>query len=162
MPADDPRDTGPRRAAPRRRGRPDDGCRGRPGRRTRPAAARIARHPAEARSRVRDALAAPAGPAAARGTVDDVLLVVTELVTNALRHGGGVTAFGVLLDGDSLTLRVGDASPRLPRTVTRTDPAAPGGFGWPLVQRLCRRVTVTATANGKIIEVAMGTRRTQT
>ncbi|MFE1442203.1 ATP-binding protein [Streptomyces sp. NPDC058739] len=114
---------------------------------------------AEARSRVRDALAAHAGPAP--GTVDDALLVVTELVTNALRHGGGVTAFGVLLDGDSLTLRVGDASPRLPLTVARTDPAAPGGFGWPLVQRLCRRVTVTVTENGKIIEAVMGTRRTQ-
>ncbi|MET9730372.1 ATP-binding protein [Streptomyces sp. NPDC006458] len=112
---------------------------------------------AAARSRVRHALMGRPGPAPAREVVDDVLLVVTELVTNALRHGGGITAFDVLHDGDTVTLRVGDASTTPPRTVPRTDPAAPGGFGWPLVQRLCRRVTVTAAADGKTIEVVMGT-----
>ncbi|WP_439946035.1 ATP-binding protein [Streptomyces sp. BBFR109] len=109
---------------------------------------------AAARDQVRRLLTAPAGDTPS-AVLDDVLLVVTELVTNALRHGGGLTAFDARLDGGVLTVSVADASPVAPHTVPRAHAAAPGGFGWRIVQRLCLRVTVTPTAGGKTIEVVM-------
>ncbi|MDI9835367.1 ATP-binding protein [Streptomyces sp. KAU_LT] len=111
---------------------------------------------AMARSHVRALLGDRAERADASPTmVDDILLVVTELVTNAVRHGGGLLAFDATLDGDLLTLEVTDASPTVPHTVPRTRAATPGGFGWPLVQQLSREVTVTPTAQGKTIRVVM-------
>ncbi|MEU6546267.1 ATP-binding protein [Streptomyces sp. NPDC046859] len=111
---------------------------------------------AMARSQVRALLGARSEEAGASLTVvDDILLVVTELVTNAIRHGGGLVAFDATLDGDQLTVSVTDASPAAPRAVPRTRAATPGGFGWPLVQQLGREVTVTPTAQGKTIRVVM-------
>ncbi|MER5716533.1 ATP-binding protein [Streptomyces sp. NPDC002132] len=121
-----------------------------------PAAGRL-RQPftaATARARVRRLLDTRATPPP-RTVVDDALLVVTELVTNAVRHGGGLAGFDARLDGDVLTVSVTDASPTLPHTVPRSDPAAPGGFGWPLIQQLSRKVTVTPTTTGKTIEVIL-------
>ncbi|QKW25374.1 ATP-binding protein [Streptomyces seoulensis] len=109
---------------------------------------------ADARDQVRRLLTTPAAQPADT-VLDDVLLVVTELVTNALRHGGGLTAFAARLDGGALVVSVTDASPTAPHTVPRTDAATPGGFGWRIVQRLCRQVTVTPVAGGKTIEVVM-------
>ncbi|MFJ5776931.1 ATP-binding protein [Streptomyces sp. NPDC093094] len=109
---------------------------------------------AVARSQVRRLLRGrPAAPSDA--IVDDILIVVTELITNAFRHGGGMTAFDAFLDDGFLVVRVTDASTAPPRTVPRDDPAAPGGFGWPLVQRLSRHVTVTAVPGGKTIQVVL-------
>ncbi|MFF8830896.1 ATP-binding protein [Streptomyces sp. NPDC015131] len=111
---------------------------------------------ATARAHVRHLLhtRVPVPPSPA--VTNDILLVVTELVTNALRHGDGLTAFGLRLDGDALTIRVADASPAVPHTVPRELPFTPGGFGWPLIQRLSRSVTVTPAARGKTIQVVMG------
>ncbi|WOI61248.1 ATP-binding protein [Streptomyces fradiae] len=114
---------------------------------------------AAARARVRGLLRTrAAGPVPPR-VEDDVLLVVTELVTNALRHGGGVTAFHAELDGDgdALTVEVADASPAPPHTRPHgDDPAAvPGGFGWPLVRRLSHRVAVTPTPGGKTVRAVL-------
>ncbi|MEU4736017.1 ATP-binding protein, partial [Streptomyces fradiae] len=114
---------------------------------------------AAARARVRDLLRTrAAGPVPPR-VEDDVLLVVTELVTNAVRHGGGVTAFHAELDGDGgdLTVEVTDASPAPPRTRPHGDDraAAPGGFGWPLVRRLSHRVAVTPAPGGKTVRAVL-------
>ncbi|MEU5193898.1 hypothetical protein AB0G86_07510, partial [Streptomyces scabiei] len=53
---------------------------------------------AAARRRVRTLVGerwrSPAGPAAEEAVID-LLLVVSELVTNAIRHGGGLAAFDV-------------------------------------------------------------------
>lgn len=85
----------------------------------------------------------------------DALLVTSELVTNAIRHGGGLTAFDLWITEDGLILNVGDASPCLPVTTDldkrRKDQI--GGFGWPLVCRLARHVAVTALPDGKQITV---------
>ncbi|MFJ9638564.1 ATP-binding protein [Streptomyces sp. NPDC101178] len=85
----------------------------------------------------------------------DALLVTSELVTNAIRHGGGLTAFDLWITDDGLILNVEDASPRPPVT---TDPdkrekGQIGGFGWPLVCRLAQHVAVTALPDGKQITV---------
>ncbi|CAM5626688.1 non-specific serine/threonine protein kinase OS=Streptomyces viridochromogenes OX=1938 GN=ACM01_00020 PE=3 SV=1 [Streptomyces viridochromogenes] len=111
---------------------------------------------AMARSHVRALLGdRVAGTGGSPTVLNDILLVVTELVTNAVRHGGGLVAFDATLNGDLLTISVTDSSPTAPHTVPRTRATTPGGFGWPLVQQLGREVTVTPTAQGKTIRVVM-------
>lgn len=91
--------------------------------------------------------------------VADVLLVTSELVTNAHRHGGGLTHFTAEVDGDALRLCVGDASPVRP--VSPPAPAVPaeipriGGYGWQMVRRLAREVTVTTHSAGKTISAVL-------
>ncbi|MGA5194369.1 ATP-binding protein [Streptomyces exfoliatus] len=110
------------------------------------------RTPAQARQLVRHTLAAlgPARPS----QVDDLLLVTSELVTNALRHGGGVAAFGIGVGSDRVTVSVSDASGESPLYELR-DELRPGGFGWPIVLRLCREVTVDRHPDGKTIHATV-------
>ncbi|MDF6020392.1 ATP-binding protein [Streptomyces sp. JH34] len=84
--------------------------------------------------------------------VADALLVTSELVTNAVRHGGGLTGFTAEITDDGLLLTVADASTHAPVTAER-DPAAAsiGGYGWLLVRRLARRVSITYLPGGKHI-----------
>nr|WP_249924634.1 hypothetical protein [Streptomyces californicus] len=51
---------------------------------------------------------------AADVVVADALLVTSELVTNAVRHGGGITGFAAELTDEGLRLTVMDASRELP------------------------------------------------
>ncbi|MBV2354119.1 ATP-binding protein [Streptomyces sp. J2-1] len=114
---------------------------------------------ADARARVRDLLHADGGPAPSRAVTDDILLVVTELITNAQRHGGGLTAFEAVVADGVITITVADASPLFPRASVRDGSPVPGGFGWPLVQRLSCKVSVLPAPDGKTIRVVMGTGR---
>lgn len=87
----------------------------------------------------------------------DVLLVTSELVTNALRHGGGITDFVAELTDDELRIVVADASVRRPVAVTRRPGEfTVGGYGWPLICRLAKSVAVTVTGSGKRIEAVLG------
>lgn len=86
----------------------------------------------------------------------DVLLVTSELVTNALRHGGGITDFVAELADDGLRIMVADASDQPPVTVThRPGEHTVGGYGWLLVCRLAKSVAVTVTGPGKRIEALL-------
>ncbi|MGC0400488.1 anti-sigma regulatory factor (Ser/Thr protein kinase) [Streptomyces sp. SAI-126] len=91
-------------------------------------------------------VAAPEGGSA----LDAVLLVVSELFTNAVRHAGGVTGFRLKAGPGTVAVTVHDASTipprRLPLEVTR-----PGGFGWHLVQELSVDVRVDVHATGKTV-----------
>ncbi|MGW6268899.1 ATP-binding protein [Streptomyces sp. NPDC055060] len=93
------------------------------------------------------------GEAADDVVVADALLVTSELVTNAFRHGGGLTRFSAELTDEGLHIAVGDASTRTP--VLPEDDAEGasrvGGYGWPLVRRLAARVSVTCHNAGKDI-----------
>lgn len=75
--------------------------------------------PREARRRLRQLLEAvhPANG-------DDVELVASELVTNAVMHGGGAQSMRVWRRADELRIEVTDRSPELPR---RVEPAPDGG-----------------------------------
>ncbi|MFF4364731.1 ATP-binding protein [Streptomyces sp. NPDC001594] len=84
----------------------------------------------------------------------DALLVTSELVTNAIRHGHGVTAFRADVADGVLSLSITDANPRPPTARTGTVDR-PGGYGWPLVQRLAERVDCTTRADGKTITTAV-------
>ncbi|GAA3506260.1 ATPase [Streptomyces prasinosporus] len=85
----------------------------------------------------------------------DALLVASELTTNAILHGGGVTDFQVDVSGPAVRLSVSDRSDELPVSLPATTPGGrrrPGGHGWPIVCRLSRDVRVSdLPAGGKCI-----------
>ncbi|MFF5563445.1 ATP-binding protein [Streptomyces sp. NPDC012623] len=81
-------------------------------------------------------------------TRQNVLLVVSELVTNALRHAGEVTSLRLRADRRSLHIEVRDPSPVAPEDRTPDLTGRTGGFGWQMVQRLAERVTVRPAADG--------------
>ncbi|GAA2442756.1 ATP-binding protein [Streptomyces macrosporus] len=97
-------------------------------------------------------------PCADAADVDAVLLGVSELVTNAVRHAGGVTEFQVESGSEGVAVEVSDASVRRPRTV-QINPAVPGGFGWLLVRELASEVTVALhPGRGKTIRAVFPVR----
>ncbi|MFF3728394.1 ATP-binding protein [Streptomyces erythrochromogenes] len=107
---------------------------------------------AEAREAARSVLAglhtSPAG-------VDNVLTVVTEMISNASRHAGGATDFQITARPGTVTVQVSDRSLSPPR-IQPWAPDQPGGFGWRLVNQLAttdvhlhrggKTVTATLTA----------------
>ncbi|MGW0400642.1 ATP-binding protein [Streptomyces sp. NPDC003002] len=111
--------------------------------------------PARARALVKALVAS--GSAASADVLTDALLITSELVTNAVRHGGGVLHFAAEVDRHLLRISVTDPSRELPRTEPSRDPrSGAGGFGWPLICRLTESVTITPGARGgKTIRVAL-------
>ncbi|MEU9191503.1 ATP-binding protein, partial [Streptomyces sp. NPDC048484] len=87
---------------------------------------------------------------------DTVVLVVSELVTNALRHGGGTFSLDLTAHPDSIAVAVHDRSPQAPRMRTPDLNGGTGGFGWPMVNRLARATAVTRrTAGGKTVSALL-------
>jgi len=83
--------------------------------------------------------------------LSDALLVASELTTNAILHGGGITDFHVDVGGRGVCLSVSDRSTALPVAKEPVDPQGrwrPGGHGWPIVCRLARDVRVTDLPSG--------------
>ncbi|MGW3358960.1 ATP-binding protein [Streptomyces bungoensis] len=83
------------------------------------------------------------------GALEDALLVTSELTTNAILHGGGITDFDVDVDGVGVSVSVSDRSDELP--VAAADEYGRswiGGRGWPIVCRLARDVTVADLPRG--------------
>ncbi|WP_330336552.1 ATP-binding protein [Streptomyces sp. NBC_00557] len=84
-------------------------------------------------------------------TASAVELVVSELVTNAVRHARGdlcVLELEDAPDAVSVAVRDGDPAPPRPRT---PDFTGSGGFGLLMVGRLADEVTVESAARGKTI-----------
>ncbi|WP_406112026.1 ATP-binding protein [Kitasatospora purpeofusca] len=79
---------------------------------------------------------------------DTVVLVVSELVTNALRHGGGICTLDLTDHPDSIEVAVHDLSSQAPRMRTPDLDGSAGGFGWPMVNSLARTTTVTRLPSG--------------
>ncbi|WUF98567.1 ATP-binding protein [Streptomyces sp. NBC_00467] len=86
----------------------------------------------------------------------DALLVTTELVTNAIRHGDGLSAFQADLTERGLRVTVSDHSEVPPTVITPTNAEGTvrvGGYGWPLIRRLARDIAVIPRSGGKTISV---------
>ena len=81
-------------------------------------------------------------PAPGSDTVDTLVLVVSELATNALRHGGGRYALELSATRDALTAAISDPSPVPPRERAPDLNGGSGGFGWHMVRRLTTDLTV--------------------
>jgi anti-sigma regulatory factor (Ser/Thr protein kinase) len=74
--------------------------------------------------------------------LDDLRLLITELVTNAVVHGepgDDVIRVSVTRDGDRVHAEVVDSSSAEEIRPKPLDPASPGGFGLHLVQELSDR-----------------------
>ncbi|MER5512694.1 ATP-binding protein [Streptomyces sp. NPDC002766] len=85
----------------------------------------------------------------------DAVLVASELTSNAILHGGGVTDFHVDVAGPCLCVSVSDSSDEVPVARPAVDAHGRyrvGGRGWPIVCRLARDVRVSELpAGGKCI-----------
>ncbi|MFD3654223.1 ATP-binding protein [Streptomyces sp. NPDC058620] len=95
----------------------------------------------------------PAAGADRRAAAEDVLLVVSELVTNACLHAGGPEELRIACTPKVLRVEVvdqgaGEPAPRTPHRAGR-----PGGHGMFIVQRLCLDwgVTRAPDAPGKTV-----------
>ncbi|MGW7578733.1 ATP-binding protein [Streptomyces sp. NPDC054765] len=109
---------------------------------------------ADARARVHELLAAHR-PRVDERSVIDAVLVTSELVTNAQRHGGGLSGFSARIASGLLEVTVADHSPREPATAVGREKYAVGGYGWPMIQRLTACVAIVPTAGGKAITVTV-------
>jgi anti-sigma regulatory factor (Ser/Thr protein kinase) len=94
--------------------------------------------------------------------VDDVVLMVDELVTNAIVHGTGPVRLRLRLDGRELLAEVGDDSPLVPRP-RRADPAAMDwsetGRGLLLVSALADDHGTRPAGHGKVVWFSRPLRR---
>ncbi|WP_424892112.1 ATP-binding protein [Streptomyces sp. XH2] len=79
----------------------------------------------------------PAAGADHRAAAEDVLLVVSELVTNACLHADGPEELRVSCAGKVLRLEVVDLGAGTPAPRTPHRGGRPGGHGMFIVQRLC-------------------------
>ncbi|MFF6781663.1 ATP-binding protein [Streptomyces sp. NPDC012510] len=100
----------------------------------------------------------PAATADQRAAAEDVLLVVSELVTNACLHAEGPAELRIGCDNKVLRIEVsdrgaGDPAPRTPHRAGR-----PGGHGMFIVQRLCLDWGVVRTpgSTGKTVWAELG------
>uniref|UniRef100_UPI00357135CE SpoIIE family protein phosphatase n=1 Tax=Streptomyces sulfonofaciens TaxID=68272 RepID=UPI00357135CE len=90
--------------------------------------------------------------------LDTVLLVVSELVTNALVHTEGQVRLELTLVGDRLRIAVGDSSPRTPVKPTNIGWEATGGRGILLVQAVSDAWGTLPVSGGKQVwsEILLG------
>lgn len=62
-------------------------------------------------------------------SVDGLVLIASELATNALRHGGGSATVHLSTDGPTYLLEVVDSAPGAPPQVAVDRDSRDGGFG---------------------------------
>ncbi|MCX5584001.1 ATP-binding protein [Streptomyces erythrochromogenes] len=79
-------------------------------------------HCAQARETARHVLAEHHAPEA---LVADVLTVISELVSNAIRHGDGLTGFHITVRADPVVIEVSDRSTLQPHLRPGSPPPAP-------------------------------------
>jgi histidine kinase-like protein len=79
----------------------------------------------------------PAATADRRAAAEDVLLVVSELVTNACLHAEGPEELWIACDNKTLRIEVSDKGGGQPAPRTPHRAGRPGGHGMFIVQRLC-------------------------
>jgi PAS domain-containing protein/anti-sigma regulatory factor (Ser/Thr protein kinase) len=80
---------------------------------------------------------------------DPVLLVVSELVTNALVHTQGPVRLDLMLRGDRVRVCVSDSSPRAPAKPVIVDWESTGGRGLLLVEAMSESFCTVPVAGGK-------------
>ena len=73
-----------------------------------------------------------------RDTTETALLLVSELATNAIRHGAPPVRMSLRLERDRLRVEVTDRSPALPE-LSHPGPDQTGGRGLQIVQQLAAK-----------------------
>jgi serine/threonine-protein kinase RsbW len=91
---------------------------------------------------------------------DDLLLLVTELVTNAVRHAGCPPHQGLrvelVLGAEVIRVAVRDRGGRFRRAAPCPDPDGAGGWGLFLVDRLADRWAIETSAKGTCVWFEIG------
>jgi len=93
------------------------------------------------------------------GQLDKLLVVVTELATNVIRHGGGAGRLQLWRDADMIACQVTDDGPGIadPETAgMRPIPLdADCGRGLWIVRQLCDQVTIESNGHGSTVTASM-------
>ena len=86
--------------------------------------------------------------------VEDALLAVSEVVTNAVLHAGGADRMTVSIDLVNAVLRVEvhDGTAVAPSRRS-ADLGGPGGRGMPILDSVCRRHGARMLGDGKVVWV---------
>jgi anti-sigma regulatory factor (Ser/Thr protein kinase) len=92
--------------------------------------------------------------------IEHLLLVASELVTNAVRHCGGGVVVRVMLEHDDILLEVSDGDTGEPRRTDHESPLATGGRGLVVVGALAHSWGVGQAGSGKVVWVRMPARVT--
>ncbi|MFI0718976.1 ATP-binding protein [Streptomyces sp. NPDC021224] len=98
--------------------------------------------------------AAQANPRIQPGRRGDVLLVISELVTNVVRHTPGPCDVTLEMTGEELVLTVSDISTQ-PPTFHPPAPHRIGRHGLEIVRALCTSVDSRPTPQGKAVRAIM-------
>ncbi|MFE4669362.1 ATP-binding protein [Streptomyces sp. NPDC056716] len=100
----------------------------------------------------------PAAGADRRAAAEDVLLVVSELVTNACLHAEGPDEMAIACDRKVIRIEVSDRGTGQPSPRTPHRAGRPGGHGMFIVQRLCLDWGVVRTPGvaGKTVWAELG------
>ncbi|MET7484351.1 ATP-binding protein [Streptomyces sp. NPDC005538] len=100
----------------------------------------------------------PADGADRRAAAEDVLLVVSELVTNACLHAEGPDEMWISCDKKVIRVEVADRGTGQPAPRTPHRAGRPGGHGMFIVQRLCLDWGVVRTpgVTGKTVWAELG------
>jgi anti-sigma regulatory factor (Ser/Thr protein kinase) len=91
-------------------------------------------------------------------TGEDAALLVSELVTNALRHGDGAAVLRVVVTESEVQLSVTDSGDAEPRLLPR-DPDRIGGLGLVVVDRIAADWGVASFPGGKTVWAVLNRRR---
>jgi anti-sigma regulatory factor (Ser/Thr protein kinase) len=79
-------------------------------------------------------------------------LIVTELLSNALRHGGGPASYAFEWEGEHAVLHVWDCGPAFDSVAEQPPPTtAEGGRGLHLVRTFARALHVQRTQQGNYV-----------
>lgn len=120
-----------------------------PGRREREFAA-DSRAPAAARTFVREASSYVLDRSVPPAVCDDLELIVSELVTNAVRAGSTTIQVSVEQVGDAVAVHVRDDAGGWPEE-RNTHIDDPGGRGLPLISAVSSRWGVRMAGGGKVV-----------
>jgi anti-sigma regulatory factor (Ser/Thr protein kinase) len=82
--------------------------------------------------------------------IDSSELLVSELVTNAIKYANGEVTLRLILEPETLVCEVHDSSPALPR-VLQVDKDAENGRGLHVVSQMASHWGVRRTAAGKVV-----------
>ncbi|MFF6883750.1 ATP-binding protein [Streptomyces sp. NPDC012421] len=116
-----------------------------------PAGAQAARHAREIAARML-ALEPSLCP---RPVAEDLVLIVSELVTNAVTHARGPYALAVSMEGERAGIAVSDGSVDLPGGQDRTELIAESGRGLKIVRALGADLFVSPSDGGKQVIAIM-------